>query len=159
MQSHWSLPLLVKRLTNSTLFTRPFLAGRHTWAGHETNTCSLEPRLSIPDFVSQLWNGKPGFKAMRLIPYQYCDVLIFVLPLPFTSSVLPHTRLTRQTIMEDPFIREHIEDLLRNIRTQVLVKLIRPYTRVRIIFISQVRKLCCGRGRRRCREERRAEGH
>ena len=40
--------------------------------------------------------------------------------------------------MEDQFIREHIEDLLRNIRTQVLVKLIRPYTRVHIAFISQV---------------------
>ena len=40
--------------------------------------------------------------------------------------------------MEDPFIREHIEELLRNIRTQVLIKLIRPYTRVRIIFIAQV---------------------
>ena len=26
----------------------------------------------------------------------------------------------RQTIMEDTFIREHIEDLLRNIRTQVI---------------------------------------
>lgn len=40
--------------------------------------------------------------------------------------------------MEDPFIREHIEELLRNIRTQVLIKLIRPYTRVRITFIAQV---------------------
>ena len=28
----------------------------------------------------------------------------------------------RQTIMEDTFIREHIEDLLRNIRTQVFYK-------------------------------------
>ena len=45
--------------------------------------------------------------------------------------------------MEDPFIREHIEDLLRNIRTQVLVKLIRPYTRVRIAFIAQVIITCC----------------
>ena len=54
--------------------------------------------------------------------------------------------------MEDPFIREHIEDLLRNICTQVLVKLIRPYTRVRIIFISQVSYPCCGRGRR-CRDK------
>ena len=43
--------------------------------------------------------------------------------------------------MEDLFIREHIEDLLRNIRTQVLVKLIRPYTRVRIGFIAQVHAL------------------
>jgi len=46
-------------------------------------------------------------------------------------------RTNRPTIMEDPFIREHIEDLLRNIRTQVLVKLIRPYTRVRISFIAR----------------------
>ena len=30
----------------------------------------------------------------------------------------------RQTIMEDTFIREHIEDLLRNIRTQVLTIII-----------------------------------
>ena len=32
-------------------------------------------------------------------------------------------QVNRQTIMEDTFIREHIEDLLRNIRTQVLIKL------------------------------------
>ena len=38
--------------------------------------------------------------------------------------------------MDDPFIREHIEDLLRNIRTQVLIKLIKPYTRIKISFIS-----------------------
>ncbi len=42
----------------------------------------------------------------------------------------------REAIMNDPFIREHIEDLLRNIRTQVLVKLIRPYTRIKIASIS-----------------------
>merc|ERR1711879_1094304 len=42
----------------------------------------------------------------------------------------------RQTTMEDTFIREHIEDLLRNIRTQVLIKLIKPYTRINIKFIS-----------------------
>mmetsp|Transcript_5110 Transcript_5110/g.9638 ORF Transcript_5110/g.9638 Transcript_5110/m.9638 type:complete len:437 (-) Transcript_5110:163-1473(-) len=43
----------------------------------------------------------------------------------------------RRTIMDDPFIRDYIEDLLKNIRTQVLLKLIRPYTRIRIPFISQ----------------------
>ena len=42
----------------------------------------------------------------------------------------------RETIMDDLFIREHIEDLLRNIRTQVLIKLIKPYTRIKIAFIS-----------------------
>ena len=44
----------------------------------------------------------------------------------------------RASIMQDPFIREHIEDLLRNVRTQVLCKLIKPYSRIRIPFISKV---------------------
>ena len=35
------------------------------------------------------------------------------------EQILKHNR---QTIMEDQFIREHIEDLLRNIRTQVLAQ-------------------------------------
>jgi len=43
----------------------------------------------------------------------------------------------RSSIMEDLFIREHIEDLLRNVRTEVLCKLIKPYTRIRIPFISK----------------------
>lgn len=47
----------------------------------------------------------------------------------------------RASIMGDQFIREHIEDLLRNIRTQVLCKLIQPYTRIRIPFISMELKI------------------
>lgn len=43
----------------------------------------------------------------------------------------------RKTIMDDNFIRMYIEDLLRNIRTQVLLKLLQPYTRIRIPFISK----------------------
>lgn len=43
----------------------------------------------------------------------------------------------RKTIMDDPFIRNYIEDLLKNVRTQVLLKLIKPYTRIRIPFISK----------------------
>ena len=45
----------------------------------------------------------------------------------------------RKTIMDDPFIRIYIEDLLKNIRTQVLLRLIKPYTRIRIPFVSKVR--------------------
>lgn len=41
--------------------------------------------------------------------------------------------------MDDPFIRNYIEDLLKNVRTQVLLKLIKPYTRIRIPFISKVK--------------------
>jgi COP9 signalosome complex subunit 2 len=43
----------------------------------------------------------------------------------------------RKTIMDDSFIRMYIEDLLRNIRTQVLIKILQPYTRIRIPFISK----------------------
>eukprot|EP01111_Echinosteliopsis_oligospora_P000089 TRINITY_DN1008_c0_g1_i1.p1 TRINITY_DN1008_c0_g1~~TRINITY_DN1008_c0_g1_i1.p1 ORF type:complete len:454 (+),score=103.37 TRINITY_DN1008_c0_g1_i1:56-1417(+) len=46
-------------------------------------------------------------------------------------------RDNRKTIMDDPFIRMYIEDLLRNMRTQVLLKLLQPYTRIRIPFISK----------------------
>eukprot|EP00192_Tetraselmis_astigmatica_P011807 CAMPEP_0117662668 /NCGR_PEP_ID=MMETSP0804-20121206/8172_1 /TAXON_ID=1074897 /ORGANISM="Tetraselmis astigmatica, Strain CCMP880" /LENGTH=420 /DNA_ID=CAMNT_0005469575 /DNA_START=76 /DNA_END=1335 /DNA_ORIENTATION=- len=46
-------------------------------------------------------------------------------------------KIHRAAIMDDPFIWNYIEDLLKNIRTQVLLKLIRPYTRIRIPFISQ----------------------
>ena len=41
--------------------------------------------------------------------------------------------------MEDSFIRDHVEMLLKNIRTQVLVKLIKPYTRLNLSFIAEVR--------------------
>lgn len=41
------------------------------------------------------------------------------------------------SIMNDPFIRTYIEDLLRNLRTQVLLDLVRPYTRISIPYISE----------------------
>eukprot|EP01135_Chromosphaera_perkinsii_P001748 Nk52_evm17s210 gene=Nk52_evmTU17s210 len=43
----------------------------------------------------------------------------------------------RKAVMDDPFIRNYIEALLKNIRTQVLLALIKPYTRIRIPFISK----------------------
>mmetsp|Transcript_11291 Transcript_11291/g.33951 ORF Transcript_11291/g.33951 Transcript_11291/m.33951 type:complete len:442 (-) Transcript_11291:274-1599(-) len=43
----------------------------------------------------------------------------------------------RRTIMADSFISQYIEDLLKNIRTQVVLKLIQPYTRIRIPFVSK----------------------
>lgn len=46
-------------------------------------------------------------------------------------------RQNSHSVMGDPFIRSYIEDVLKNIRTQVLLKVIRPYTRIRIDFIAQ----------------------
>ena len=39
--------------------------------------------------------------------------------------------------MEDEFIREHVADLLRTIRTQVLRRVIRPYTRITLAAIAR----------------------
>ncbi|ONK61511.1 uncharacterized protein A4U43_C08F30690 [Asparagus officinalis] len=46
-------------------------------------------------------------------------------------------KTNRRTIMDDPFIHNYIVDLLKKIRTQVLLKLIKPYTRIGIPFISK----------------------
>jgi len=69
------------------------------------------------------------FLFVAFSAYQNNDIAAF-------ESILA---ANRTSIMQDPFIREHIEDLLRNVRTQVLCKLITPYTRIRIPFISKVR--------------------
>jgi len=50
----------------------------------------------------------------------------------------------RKTIMDDAFVRNYIEDLLRNIRTQVLLIIIKPYTQVSIPFLAKVRKTKSG---------------
>ena len=53
--------------------------------------------------------------------------------MPQTAQVLA---TNQRTVMDDPFIRQYVEDLLTNVRTQVLLRLIRPYTQVRLPFIS-----------------------
>ena len=44
----------------------------------------------------------------------------------------------RATIMEDPFIRLYIDELLRSLRTQYLIDLIKPYTRLELSFLAKV---------------------
>jgi len=41
------------------------------------------------------------------------------------------------TIMADGFIRSHIGDLLRSLRTQYLIDLIKPYTRLDLTFLAK----------------------
>ena len=43
----------------------------------------------------------------------------------------------RKSIMEDPFMKDYINDLLRNIRTQFLLRILSPYTSIRIDFIAK----------------------
>ena len=54
--------------------------------------------------------------------------------MPQTTQVLA---TNQRTVMDDPFIRQYVEDLLTNVRTQVLLRLIRPYTQVRLPFLAR----------------------
>lgn len=45
-------------------------------------------------------------------------------------------RDNRSTIMEDAFIRSYIGELLRSLRTQYLIDLIKPYTRLELSFLA-----------------------
>jgi len=45
-------------------------------------------------------------------------------------------RRNRKTLLDDPFIQEYISDLRKNIRTEYLIQLIKPYKRVRIPFMA-----------------------
>ena len=44
----------------------------------------------------------------------------------------------RGTILQDTFIRAYIDDVLRSLRTQYLVDLIKPYTRMELSFLAKV---------------------
>jgi COP9 signalosome complex subunit 2 len=46
-------------------------------------------------------------------------------------------RDNRTTIMDDAFIRGYIGDLLQSLRTQYLIDLIRPYTRLELAFLAK----------------------
>ena len=45
----------------------------------------------------------------------------------------------KATIMDDSFIKSYIGELLRSLRTQYLIDLIKPYTRLELAFLAKVR--------------------
>lgn len=56
----------------------------------------------------------------------------------------PHPSLRRApaenkaTILDDPFIKFYIDDVLRSLRTQYLIDLIKPYTRMELKWLGRV---------------------
>ncbi|KAM0750615.1 PCI-domain-containing protein [Meredithblackwellia eburnea MCA 4105] len=50
-------------------------------------------------------------------------------------------RDNRATIMDDPFIRGYIDDVLRSLRTQWILEIIKPYTRVEIAYLARQLKI------------------
>ncbi|KAI6171510.1 COP9 signalosome complex subunit 2 [Aphelenchoides bicaudatus] len=47
----------------------------------------------------------------------------------------------QESVMGDQFIRENLEELLSNVRIQVLLDIIRPYTRIRIDYLTTKLKI------------------
>jgi COP9 signalosome complex subunit 2 len=56
-----------------------------------------------------------------------------VTQVPWTDMLVEN----RSTIMDDAFIRLYIGELLRSLRTQYLIDLIKPYTRLELSFLAQ----------------------
>lgn len=89
-------------------------------------------RSSINPFDSQEakpYKDNPDIQAMTNLigAYETNDIKEFEMIL----------EKNRRTIMNDLFIKEHIEVLVRSIRMKVLVKLIKPYTKIRLQFVAQ----------------------
>lgn len=84
----------------------------------------------------RFWNLR---KSSRYAPNVTSQFILCVSFSPSKPELVLIFQTNRRTIMDDLFIRNYIEDLLKNVRTQVLLKLIKPYTRIRIPFISKVR--------------------
>jgi hypothetical protein len=108
-----------------------------------TNLIAAYQRNEILEFekILKVWLMDSG----DLWRYMLVTFLLFLCW--HLSCSLGFLQSNRRTIMDDPFIRNYIEDLLKNVRTQVLLKLIKPYTRIRIPFISKVKSMvssyCC----------------
>lgn len=47
-------------------------------------------------------------------------------------------RDNRADIMEDPFIRGYIDDVLRSLRTQWILEITKPYSRIEVSYLARV---------------------
>lgn len=94
-------------------------------------TCMLM-NSSINPFDSQEikpYKNDPEIRAMTnlIVPYQNNNMTEFERIFQENKSYL----------MSDPFISEHICDLLKNVRVQVLLLIVKSYRKIKISFISR----------------------
>jgi len=73
--------------------------------------------------------------------YEVKPKLAFLLFFPSRLTSLCIPLANRETIMGDPFIREYIDDVLRSLRTQWILDIIKPYNRIEISYLARVRRL------------------
>lgn len=93
---------------------------------------SMLMKSAINPFDSQEakpYKNDPEIQAMTnlITPYQNNDMKEF-------EKIF---RQNKNTLMSDPFIGEHISDLLKNVRVEVLSILIKSYRKIKLSFISE----------------------
>jgi COP9 signalosome complex subunit 2 len=59
-------------------------------------------------------------------------------PYDLHPSAIADGTVNKATITDDPFIAYFITDLLRSLRTQFIIDLIKPYTRLELQFVAKV---------------------
>ena len=94
--------------------------------------CNMLMESQVNPFDSQEarpYRNDPEVLAMTNLVQAYQRNEIF----EFEAVLRTH----REAIMGDPFVEAYVGDLLKNVRTQALLKLIKPYTRIRIPHISK----------------------
>jgi COP9 signalosome complex subunit 2 len=88
--------------------------------------CEISP---FADAQAKTLQNNPEIKPMAdlLNAYQHNEI----------NRVEKILKENKEVIMGDPFIEQFIKNILREIRTKVLIELIRPYTRVAVPFIAK----------------------
>ena len=91
-----------------------------------------DPQIKAMTDLVDAYQRREVHTAEKIIRGMY-----YVLGLAYLQMVYS-CQDNRSTIMDDSFIRSHIGDLLRSLRTQYLIDLIKPYTRLELSFLAKV---------------------
>lgn len=78
--------------------------------------------------------------AQKILRGQYSLIVLCFLT-TYRIDAIPHTTAhteNKATILDDPFIKFYIDDVLRSLRTQYLIDLIKPYTRMELKWLGRV---------------------
>lgn len=95
--------------------------------------------------ANMLMNGLTNpFDAPEAKPYKSDSEIVAMLNL-ITAYEKNDIKLFEKTlkdnkksILDDSFMKDYIDDLMKNIRTQVLLKIVGPYSRIKVPFLATV---------------------
>jgi COP9 signalosome complex subunit 2 len=114
-----------------------------------TNLVAAYQRRDIHD-AQKILRGPSFHTSPTLIIFSFPGSRVLSHSPLVPLSVLCGRAENKATILDDPFIKAYIDDVLRSLRTQYLIDLIKPYTRMEIKWLGKVCSLsltCTSRDR------------